>query len=255
MMRSCIAGPTYLCSAAFISRHAASSACSSCSPIRRSRFVSSLALMLTPNRWNGVVRQDGGSWKRPQLIAARSVPSARLTVAISWPWRYAALKRRISLGFSSAVTGRSPSDRFTALSRPLIVTAICEGPPPRRSSCSTGRGTPRRSGPPRPRLCRGGTCGSRPATISPRNFGSQTRSAVCFDVIGSVAPRASAKSSTGMRHRLPSCITSNHQGCSHRGLARHPFCLQIFRTAIRPPFGYETLVGAPRRIQSRTSAG
>jgi integrase len=48
-----------------------------------------------------------------------------------------------------------------------------------------------------------GTRGSRPATISPRYFGSQTRSAVCFDSTGSVAPRASAKSSTGMRQRLP----------------------------------------------------
>ena len=72
--------------------------------------------------------------------------------------------------------------------------------------------------------------------ISARNFGSHTCSAFCFDVIGSVAPRASAKSSTGMRQRLPWCITSNHQGCSQRGLARQPFCLQIFRTAIRSSF-------------------
>jgi hypothetical protein len=42
----------------------------------------------------------------------------------------------------------------------------------------------------------GGTFGSRPAMISPKNFGSQTRSAACFDVIDSVAPRASAKSSS-----------------------------------------------------------
>lgn len=33
-----------------MSEHAASSACSSCSPIRRSRFVSSFTLIVTPNR-------------------------------------------------------------------------------------------------------------------------------------------------------------------------------------------------------------
>jgi hypothetical protein len=38
----------------------------------------------------------------------------------------------------------------------------------------------------------GGVRGSRPAMISPRNFGSQTFSAVCLTVIGSVAPRAMA---------------------------------------------------------------
>lgn len=84
MIRSCILRPTHLCSAEFIVRHAARSACSSSRWMRRSRFVSSFALMLTPKRWNGVVESNGGSWKRPQLIAARSTPSARLTVATSW---------------------------------------------------------------------------------------------------------------------------------------------------------------------------
>ena len=81
MMRSCIAGPAHLCSAEFIVTHAARSRCSSSRWIRLSRFVSSRALMVTPKRWNGVVESSGGSWNRPQLIAVRSTPSARLTVA------------------------------------------------------------------------------------------------------------------------------------------------------------------------------
>jgi hypothetical protein len=48
--------------------------------------------------------------------------------------------------------------------------------------------------------------------ISATNFGSETRPAVCFDVIGAVAPRAIAKSSTRMRQRLPRHMMSNHQG-------------------------------------------
>lgn len=66
----------------------------------------------------------------------------------------------------------------------------------------------------------GDTRGSRPATISPRNFGSQTLSAVCFAVTGSVAPRASAKSLTGIRQRVPSCITSNHHMLTRTGTLR-----------------------------------
>ena len=38
--------------------------------MRRSRLISSFVLIVTPNRWNGVVARYGGSWKRP-LIAAR----------------------------------------------------------------------------------------------------------------------------------------------------------------------------------------
>ena len=85
MMRSCIAGPAHLCSAEFIVTHAARSRCSSSRWIRLSRFVSSRALIVTPKRWNGVVESGGGSWNRPQLIAARSTPSARLTVATLRP--------------------------------------------------------------------------------------------------------------------------------------------------------------------------
>ena len=44
-----------------------------------------------------------------------------------------------------------------------------------------------------------GTRGSFPETISAMNFGSQTFSASCLDVTGAVAPRANAKSSTGIR--------------------------------------------------------
>ncbi len=72
--------------------------------------------------------------------------------------------------------------------------------------------------------------------ISARNFGSHTRSAVCFDVTGSVAPRTSANSSTRIRQRFPAYITSNHHGCSHRGLPRQPLGLQIFRTAMCSSF-------------------
>jgi len=85
-------------------------------------------LMLTPNRWNGVVVRYGGSWKRPQLIAARSVASARFTVAISRPLRWIALNRRISLGFSSTPTGRWPSTRlisFTTVDRDRIAQPFC----------------------------------------------------------------------------------------------------------------------------------
>ncbi len=81
MTRSCMAGPTYLCSGPPICADAASSACSSCNPMRRSRFVSSFVLIVTPNRWNGVVARYGGSWKRPQLIAARSVDVEKF----AWP--------------------------------------------------------------------------------------------------------------------------------------------------------------------------
>src|SRR5512144_1431977 len=107
--------------------------------------------------------------------------------------------------------------------------------------------------------------------ISPTNFGSQTRSAACLEVTGSFAPRRDAKSSTRMRHRWPWHITSNHHGWSHLGLPLQPFGLQIFRTAIvallpapgrsggpsaiTPALLYEILVGAPRPIQSSTSAG
>src|SRR3981081_3995843 len=86
--------------------------------------------------------------------------------------------------------------------------------------------------------------------MSPRNFGSHTRSAVCLDEIGSGAPRASANSSTRIRHRLPWYITSNHQGCSHRGLARHPFCLQIFRTDIRILLSITTVWSMPTMFLS-----
>jgi hypothetical protein len=81
IMRSCIVGHAHLCSAEFIVTHAARSRCSSSRWIRLSRSVSSRALMVTPKRWNGVVESSGGSWNRPQLIAARSMPKARLTVA------------------------------------------------------------------------------------------------------------------------------------------------------------------------------
>ena len=50
-------------------------------------------MIVTPKRWNGVVASSGGSWNRPQLIAARSTPSARFTVATSCPQRYSALNR------------------------------------------------------------------------------------------------------------------------------------------------------------------
>src|SRR2546425_12493290 len=65
------------------------------------------------------------------------------------------------------------------------------------------------------------------------NFGSQTFSASCFDVIAAVAPRADAKSSTGIRERPPLCITSSHHGCSQRGLVLQPLLRHGFRTAIR----------------------
>src|SRR3989442_2712006 len=85
-----------------------------------------------------------------------------------------------------------------------------------------------------------------PAEISAMNFGSQTFSASCFDVIDVVAPRANAKSSTGMRYRRPLCMTSSHHGCSQRGLVLQPLLRHGFRTAIqRPPSSYHTLVGAP----------
>ena len=125
MMRSCIAAPTYLCSEPFISEHAASSACSSCEPIRGSRFVSSFILIVTPIRWDGVVAKYGGSWNRPQLIAARSVLKARFTVAMFRPLRCTALNRRISAGFSSTETA----------SAPMIESA---GPEATVWSCSTG---------------------------------------------------------------------------------------------------------------------
>src|SRR5437588_11558485 len=49
---------------------------------------------------------------------------------------------------------------------------------------------------------------------------------------------------------------SNHHGWSQRGLLLQPLLRHGFRTAIRVLLSdYETLVGAPRRIQSRTSAG
>src|ERR671913_1603268 len=78
-----------------------------------------------------------------------------------------------------------------------------------------------------------GTRGSFPETISAMNFGSQTFSASCLDVTGAVAPRASAKSSTGIRYRSRLCMTSNHHGCSQRGLALQPLLRQGFRTAIQ----------------------
>src|SRR5262245_7875317 len=65
------------------------------------------------------------------------------------------------------------------------------------------------------------------------NFGSQVFSASCFDVTGAVAPRANAKSSTGMRCLTPSCMTSSHQGCSQRGLDLQPLLPHGLRTAIR----------------------
>src|SRR5690349_2804056 len=65
------------------------------------------------------------------------------------------------------------------------------------------------------------------------NFGSHTFSASCLDVTGAVAPRARAKSSTGIRYRLRLCMTSNHHGCSQRGLDLQPLLRQGFRTAIQ----------------------
>src|SRR5262245_43802928 len=65
------------------------------------------------------------------------------------------------------------------------------------------------------------------------NFGSQTFSASCLDVTGAVAPRVSAKSSTGIRYRSRLCMTSNHHGCSQRGHVLQPLLRQGFRTAIR----------------------
>src|SRR5262245_41452616 len=78
-----------------------------------------------------------------------------------------------------------------------------------------------------------GTRGSFPETISAMNFGSQTFSASCLDVTGAVAPRASAKSSTGSRERRWLCVTPGRQGCSQRGLVLHPLLRHGFRTAIR----------------------
>src|SRR4029079_825294 len=124
MMRSCIAGPTNLCSAAFIVRHAARSVCSSSRWMRRSRFVSSLALIVTPKRWNGVVASSGGSWNRPQLIAARTPPRALLTVSTLGPWRYCDLNRAMSAGFSNAVTGRLPSEALSAFRCPTMVGTL-----------------------------------------------------------------------------------------------------------------------------------
>lgn len=124
MIRSCIAGPVHLCSAVFIVRHAARSCCSSSRCTRRSRLFSSRLLMLMPKRWNGDVDSSGGSWKRPQLTAARRTPSARLTVASVRPFRYCALNRAMSAGFSSAVTGNSPSASLSCLMCPRTVPAL-----------------------------------------------------------------------------------------------------------------------------------
>ena len=118
MIRSCIDEPTQRCSHAFIARAASSSAFSSAGPTRRSRLVSSFVLMVTPNRWNGEFARYGGFWKRPQLMAARSVPSARFTVATDRPGRYAALNRSTSLTFSSTAMACSPSTAFTASAGP-----------------------------------------------------------------------------------------------------------------------------------------
>src|SRR5215475_4979076 len=65
------------------------------------------------------------------------------------------------------------------------------------------------------------------------NFGSQTFSASCFDVTGAVAPRATAKSSTGIRYRLCRCMMSSHHGCSQRGLVLQPLLRHGLRTAMR----------------------
>ena len=45
--------------------------------------VSSFLFMRTPKRWNGDFRNSGGVCAMPQFIAARSISSARWTVAIS----------------------------------------------------------------------------------------------------------------------------------------------------------------------------
>src|SRR4051812_41082725 len=88
------------------------------------------------------------------------------------------------------------------------------------------------------------------------NFGSHTFAASSFDATGAVAPRAKAKSSARIRCRTPLYLTSSHHGCAQRGLALQPLLRQRFRTAIvGPPSRHGTLVGAPRRIQSRTSSG
>jgi hypothetical protein len=86
MMRSCMAEPTYLCSAPLISVDATSNACSSSNPIRRSRFVSSFVLIVTPNRWNGVVARYGRSCdlrrraKHDHSRRGRAVPHLRQSV-------------------------------------------------------------------------------------------------------------------------------------------------------------------------------
>jgi hypothetical protein len=100
----------------------------------------------------------------------------------------------------------------------------------------------------------GGILGSRPATISARNFGSHTFTAVSFDVIGAVAPRAIANSSTGIRHRFRLCITSKYQGWDIEGLRDSPCACRPSEQPYVLLSVYETFVGAPRLIQSRTSS-
>jgi hypothetical protein len=57
--------------------------------VARSLFVSSFTLMLTPNRWNGVVvmKRSSSSAKIPANIESRQCGSSPTRVAISWPSR------------------------------------------------------------------------------------------------------------------------------------------------------------------------
>ena len=198
MMRSCMDEPTYCARRRSSSAHAASSACSSC----ESDSTIALGFLL---RLDGDAEsvERGRRQVRRILKAApvdRRTKRAQRTVdrRDSWPFRYAALNRRMSPGFSSAVTGRSPSTALIAFSRPLIVAGL-RNPSPR---------VVREVEVEEVRDCQayrvGSRCHARIASShdSARNFGSHTRSAVCLDVTGSAAPRTSAKSSTRMRLSL-----------------------------------------------------
>ena len=89
--------------------------------------------------------------------------------------------------------------------------------------------------------------------ISPRNFGSQTRSAVCFDVTGSVAPRSErefvhphAPPLAAVHHVEPPRVIAARAAATPLRFADLSDTHALFLL----PRVHDTLVGAPRAIQS-----
>jgi len=133
-----------------------------------------------------------------QLQICRNLARYRLVVATA-RFAYFALKSSIASGRSSAFAGSSPSSADRTFSWLMIVARLFNGSTSMyrvryvASRLATVAGLS-------PTLSRFDTRrGSVPHAISAMNFGSQTFSASCFDVIDAVAPRANAKSSTGIR--------------------------------------------------------